>query len=185
MQERTNVTSFNGTSLTLLGPELKVGDKAPDFQVVDPALEAVSLADFADKIKIVCTVPSLDTPVCDREVRRFNQEAAQLSDSIVILTISLDLPFAQKSWCAAAGIERIKVLSDYQDRTFSFAYGVFIKELCLTSRSIFIIDAENVIQYIQHVPEIGEEPDYAAVLATTKSMIVTKEAPGDEFCGGY
>ncbi len=153
MPERTTVTSFMGNPVTLLGPELKVGDKAPDFQVVDTALTPVTLADFAGKTKIICSVPSLDTPVCDTEMRRFNQEAAGLPEDVVVLTISLDLPFAQKNWCAAAGVERVSILSDYQERSFALAYGVLIKEMKLTARSIFIVDADNVIRYIQHVPE--------------------------------
>jgi thiol peroxidase len=185
MEERTNVTKFQGNPVTLLGPELKVGDQAPDFQVVDTSLTPVTLADFKGKTKIICTVPSIDTPVCDTEVRRFNQEAAQLPDSMVVLTISLDLPFAQKNWCAGAGIERVKTLSDYQDRSFGLAYGVLIKELKLLSRAVFIVDAEDKITYIQHVPEITEEPDYAAVLVTAKNEIDTKEIPGDGVCGGY
>jgi thioredoxin-dependent peroxiredoxin len=185
MEERPDVTRFQGKPVTLLGPELKAGDKAPDFQVVDVALNPVTLADFAGKTKIICSVPSLDTPVCDTETRRFNQEAAQLPDTTVVLTVSLDLPFAQKNWCAGAGIERVKTLSDYQERSFGTAYGVLIKELKLLSRSIFIVDAEDRITYVQHVPEITEEPDYAAVLAMAKSGIVTKEVPGDGFCGAY
>jgi thiol peroxidase len=185
MQERSAITKFKGNPVTLLGPELKVGDQAPDFQVVDTALNPVTLADFSGKIKIICTVPSIDTPVCDAEIRRFNQEAAQLPDNIVVLTFSMDLPFAQKKWCAGAGIERVTTLSDYQERSFSLAYGVLIKELKLMSRSIFIVDAEDKIIYIKHVPEITEEPDYIAVLVTAKNKIETKEIPGDGVCGGY
>lgn len=185
MEERSNNIRFKGDFVTLQGPALQVGDKAPDFRVVDTALKAVTLADFAGKTKIICAVPSLDTPVCDTEMRRFNQEAAQLPENVVILTISMDLPFAQKNWCAGAGIDRVTVLSDYQERSFALAYGVLIKELKLTARSIFIVDAEDVIRYVQHVPEITEEPDYGAVLAAVNSEIVTKEVPGDGFCGAY
>jgi len=185
MAERTGVTLFQGKPVTLLGPELKAGDKAPGFQVVDGDLTPVSLADFAGKIKLICAVPSLDTPVCAAEARRFNEEAAKLPDSIAVLVISLDLPFAQKNWCAAAGIDRIKVLSDYQERSFGQAYGVLIKELKLLSRSIFIIDAEDKLSYVKHVAEITEEPDYAGVLALLKSEISTKEIRGDDICGGY
>ncbi len=185
MEERTDITKFQGNPVTLLGPKLKVGDQAPDFQVVDTSLAPVTLADFKGKTKIICAVPSLDTPVCDTEIRRFNQEAALLPDSVVVLTISLDLPFAQKNWCAGAGVERVKTLSDYQDRSFGLAYGVLIKELKLLSRAIFIIDAEDKISYIQHVPEITQEPDYAAVLVTAKNNIDIKEIPGDGVCGGY
>ena len=185
MEERTGVTSFKGNPVTLLGPELKVGDKAPDFQLVTTALESVSLADFAGKTKIICAVPSLDTPVRDAETRRFNQEATQLGDTVVVLTISMDLPFAQKRWCASAGIDRVITLSDYRDRSFALAYGVLIKELLLLSRSIFVVDGTNTIVHIQHVPEITEEPDYAAVLHAAKGEIATSQLPGDGFCGGY
>lgn len=185
MEERAAVTSFNGIPVTLLGPELKVGAQAPDFQVVDTALRPVTLADFKGKTKIICSVPSLDTPICAAEIRRFNQEAAQLADDIVVLTVSLDLPFAQKNWCAAAGIERVTTLSDYQERSFGRAYGVLIKEFKLLCRSVFIVDDEDKITYIQHVPEITLEPDYAAVLAAVKSEIRIKEIPGDGVCGGY
>ena len=185
MEERATVATFKGNPVTLLGPELKVGDKAPDFKVVDTDLAARTLADYAGKTKIICAVPSVDTPVCDTEVRRFNQEAAQLDKDVVVLTISLDLPFAQKRWCAAAGIDRVITLSDYQERSFALAYGVLIKELQLLSRSIFVLDKENVISYIQHVPEITSEPDYAAVLEAAKSGITIKQVPGDGVCGGY
>ena len=185
MEERAGVTSFKGDPVTLLGSELKIGDQAPDFRVVDTDLNPVSLVDFKGKTKIICTVPSLDTPICDTEIRRFNQEAAQLPDSVVVLTISLDLPFAQKRWCGGAGIDRVKILSDYQDRSFGLAYGALIKELKLLSRSIFVVDADDTIRYIQHVSEITEEPDYVAALDAAKGEIVIKQIPGDEVCGGY
>ena len=171
MQERQGVTKFKGGPVTLLGPELKVGDRAPDFTAVDNGLAPVSLASFEGKIKIFSAVPSLDTPVCDRETRRFNEEAAGLPDNIVVLTISLDLPFAQKRWCGAAGIDRVTTLSDYQERSFGLAYGVLIKELKLLSRSVFIVDAANTIRYIQHVPEVTEEPDYTAVIAAARALL--------------
>ena len=186
MEERTGITTFKGNPVTLLGPELKVGDKAPDFLVVDNSLTPVTLASSAGKTRIISTVPSLDTPVCDTETRRFNQEAAQLSSDVVVLTISLDLPFAQKRWCGAAGIDRVTLLSDYQEHSFGLAYGVLIKELKLLSRSIFVVDASDTITYIQHVPEITTEPDYAAVLEAAKGpQIAIKQVPMDGVCGGY
>jgi thiol peroxidase len=185
MEERTGVTRFKTGPVTLLGPALKVGDRAPDFQVVDSALTPVTLADFKGKVKIICSVPSLDTPVCAAETRRFNEEAAKLKDNVVVLTISLDLPFAQKNWCAAAGIERVRVLSDYRERSFGLAYGVLIKELKLLARALFIVDATDKLIYIQQVPEITDEPDYAAVLAAANLEIPTREIPGDGVCGGY
>jgi len=171
MQERKGIITFKGNPFTLLGPELKAGDPAPDFTVVDNGLAPVSLATYSGKIKVISAVPSLDTPVCDMETRRFNQEAASLPKNVAVLTISLDLPFAQKRWCGAAGIDRVTTLSDYQERSFAQAYGVLIKELKLLSRSIFVIDATNTIRYIQHVPEVTSEPDYAAVLAAVRALL--------------
>ncbi len=171
MEERTGITAFKGNPVTLLGPELKVGDIAPDFRVVDTDLAPVTLADFGGKIKIISAVPSLDTPVCDMETRRFNREAALLPDNVVVLTVSLDLPFAQKRWCGAAGIDRVRTLSDYRERSFALAYGVLLKELMLLARSIFVVDGADTIRYIQHVPEIASEPDYAAVLGAAKGLL--------------
>ncbi|MBW2451689.1 MAG: thiol peroxidase [Deltaproteobacteria bacterium] len=185
MEERTQVTQFKGNPVSLLGPELKVGDKAPDFLVVDTDLNPVTLKDFQGKTKIICTVPSLDTPVCDTEAKKFNDEAIKLDDKTMVLVVSLDLPFAQKRWCANTGADRLKLLSDYQDCNFAMAYGVLIKELKLLSRSIFIVDADDTIRYVQHVPEITQEPDYAAVLDAAKNDIVTSQVPGDGFCGAY
>lgn len=163
--------TFKGNPVTLVGPELKVGDAAPNFSVVDNALGQVTLANYDGKVKIVSAVPSLDTPVCDTETRRFNQAAASLPGEVVVLTISADLPFAQKRWCAAAGIDKVVTLSDYRDRSFSLAYGVLIEELKLLSRSIFVIDQKNVIRYIQHVPEVTQEPDYDAVISAAKQLL--------------
>lgn len=171
MQERQGIVTFKGNPITLLGPEIKPGDAAPDFRVVDTGLQPATLADFQGRVKIISAVPSLDTPVCDMETRRFNQEAANLPERVVVLTISMDLPFAQKRWCGAAGIDRVKTLSDYQDRSFAQAYGVLIKELKLLSRSIFVIDDTNVVRYVQHVKEVTTEPDYAAVLEAAKRLL--------------
>ena len=163
--------TFKGNPVTLVGPELKVGDAAPDFSVVDNSLAPVNLASYGDKIKIISAVPSLDTPICDTETRRFNQEAAGLPGEVVLLTISLDLPFAQKRWCGAAGIDKVVTLSDYRDRSFGLAYGVLIDEIKLLSRSIFVLDRNNTVRYIQHVAEVTHEPDYAAVLSAAKQLL--------------
>lgn len=171
MSERSGIITFKGNPFTLVGPELKVGDKAPDFEVVDNGLAPTNLATYAGKIKIISSVPSLDTPVCDTETRRFNQEAAALPGNVVVLTVSADLPFAQKRWCGAAGIDRVVTLSDYRARSFAKNYGVLIQELLLLTRAIFIVDAENVIRYIQIVPEVTAEPDYAAVIAAAKALL--------------
>ena len=169
--EKTGIITFKGNPMTLIGPDLKVGDRAPDFAVVDNALAPVTLASYAGKVKVISAVPSLDTPVCDTETRRFNQEAAALPGNVVVLTVSLDLPFAQKRWCGAAGIDRVVTLSDYRERSFGQAYGVLIKELLLLSRSVFVVDATDTIRYIQHVPEVTQEPDYAAVIAAVKGLL--------------
>jgi thiol peroxidase len=171
MSERTGIITFKGNPMTLLGPQLKIGDRAPDFNVVDNSLAPVNLASSAGKIRIISSVPSLDTPVCDTETRRFNLEAAALPDKVVVLTISLDLPFAQKRWCGAAGIDRVTTLSDYRERSFGNAYGVVVKELVLLTRAIFIIDATDTIRYIQIVPEVTSEPDYAAVLEAVRALL--------------
>ena len=170
MQERKGIITFKGNPMTLLGPEIRTGDKAPDFRVVDNGLAPVTLADFRGKVKIISAVPSLDTPVCDTETRRFNEEAAKLPGNVIVLTVSVDLPFAQKRWCAAAGVDRVKTLSDHQDRSFASAYGVLIKELKLLSRSIFVVDGNDVVRYVQHVKEVTNEPDYEAILGAVKSL---------------
>ena len=170
MNERTGIITFKGNPFTLLGAELKVGAKAPDFTVVDNSLAPVTLATYSGKIKVISAVPSLDTPVCDTETRRFNQEAAGLPENVVVLTVSLDLPFAQKRWCGAAGIDRITTLSDYQERSFAAAYGIMIKELKLLARAVFIIDANDTVKYIQIVPEVTSEPDYAAAMAAVRAL---------------
>ena len=171
MQERKGIIASKGKPLTLLGPEIRVGDKAPDFRVVDNAMTTVTLGDYRGKVKVITSVPSLETSVCDAETRRFNQEAATLPGNVVVLTISMDLPFAQRRWCAAAGIERVKTLSDYQDRSFASAYGVLIKETKLLSRSVFVVDGNDVVRYIQHVSEVGTEPDYDAALGAVKNLL--------------
>ena len=171
MSEKTGIITFKGNPMTLLGAALTVGDAAPDFTVVDNGLAATSLATFAGKVKIISAVPSLDTPVCDTETRRFNQEAASLPGDVVVLTISLDLPFAQKRWCGAAGIDSVSTLSDYRERSFGLGYGVLIKELLLLTRAVFVVDAANVIRYIQIVPEVTGEPDYAAAIAAARALL--------------
>ena len=170
MMERTGVVTAQGRPLTLLGAELKVGDKAPEFTVLDNDMKPVGLSDFSGKTVIVSAVPSLDTPVCDLETRRFNEEASKLSENIVILTISMDLPFAQKRWCSAHGITQVKVLSDHREASFGMGYGVLIKELRLLARTIFVVDKKGIIGYIQRVPDISNEPDYGEVLSAAKKI---------------
>lgn len=169
-RQRSGVVTFKGSPLTLLGPELKVGDAAPEFTVADNDLRDAHLSDFAGRVIVLSSVPSLDTPVCDRETRRFNEEAGRLGDTVLVLTISMDLPFAQKRWCGAAGVERVKTLSDYKTASFGLEYGVLIKELHLDARAVFVIDQRGKIAYIQRVREIAEEPDYADVLAAVRKL---------------
>jgi len=171
MEERKGIITFQGNPLTLVGPELKAGGKAPDFRVVNNGLAPVTLADYKGRIKVLSAVPSLDTPVCDTETRRFNKEAAALPDKVTVLTISMDLPFAQARWCGAAGVDRVTTLSDYQERSFATAYGVLIGELKLLARAIFVVDEEDIIRYIQIVPEITTEPDYDAVLSAVNGLL--------------
>jgi len=156
---------MKGNPITLIGPELKVGDKAPDFIAVDNDLTPVSLESFRGKVCIISSVPSLDTPVCDMETRRFNSEASRLGDDVVVLTISMDLPFAQKRWCGAAGVDRV-----HRDGSFGQAYGVLIKDLRLLARAVFVLDKEGTIRYLELVKEIASEPDYEAVLAAVAKL---------------
>lgn len=170
-QERQGAVTFKGNPMTLVGQSVRSGETAPDFRVVDNTLQPVTLASSAGKIRLITTVPSLDTPVCDTMTRTFNQDAAKLPDNVVVYTISLDLPFAQKRWCGNAGIDRVLTLSDYQERSFALNYGLLIKELKLMARAVLVIDASDRISYLQLVPEVTSEPDYAAALAAVKALL--------------
>jgi thiol peroxidase len=170
-KERTGLVTFKGNPLTLLGQEVKVGDRAPNFQVVDKAMQPATLESFKGKVKIITAVPSLDTPVCDTETHRFNEEAGKLPEKAVVLTISMDLPFAQARWCAAAGVEKVQTLSDYRDRSFGLAYGVLIKELKLLARSVFIVDEQDFIRYVELVPEVTQQPDYDRVMNAARALL--------------
>jgi thiol peroxidase len=171
MAAQARTVTMKGNPLTLEGNPVKPGDPAPEFQALDNELQPVSLSSYRGKVVVLASVPSLDTPVCDMETRRFNEEAGNLSDEIVVLTISMDLPFAQKRWCGAAGVDRVTTLSDHRDASFGKAYGVLIQELRLLARAVFVVDREGVVQYAQLVPEIGEEPDYEAVLDAVKDTV--------------
>lgn len=162
-----NVT-FKGNSVTLLGNEVKAGDKAPDFTVLANDLSEVTLNDTKGQVRLIATVPSLDTGVCDAEVRRFNEEAAKL-DNVKVLTVSVDLPFAQKRWCGAAGIENVQTLSDHRDLSFGEAYGVAIKELRLLTRAVFVIDSNDTVTYVEYVSEATNHPNYEAALEAAKA----------------
>ncbi len=170
-KERTGLITFKGNPMTLVGEEVRLGDKAPDFRVMDNGMQPSGLGSFAGKIKIITSVPSLDTPVCSMETRRFNEEAAKLPENAAVLTVSMDLPFAQARWCAAAGVEKVKTFSDYQERSFGLRYGVLIKELKLLARAVFIVDDQDVIRYMELVPEIGREPDYNQALNAARALL--------------
>jgi len=169
-QERTGVAAFKGSPLTLIGPQLNVGDQAPDFKLNKSLGEIVSLEDFGGKVKLISVIPSIDTGVCEAQTRRFNEEATKLGDNVAILTVSADLPFAQARWCGAEGINDVILLSDYRDNNFGIAYGVFIKEFAIDMRSIFVLDQNNVIQYVEYVSEMSSHPDYEAALAAAKQL---------------
>jgi len=170
MREQTSTVTMKGNPVTLAGKVVKVGQKAPDFDVVTNDMSVVKFSSFAGKTCIIASVPSLDTPVCDTETRRFNEEAAKLGDNVVVLTISMDLPFAQKRWCGAAGVKNVQTLSDYRYASFGNAYGVLIKDLRLLARAVFIVDKTGIVRYVQIVPEIATEPNYDAVLEAVKGL---------------
>jgi thiol peroxidase len=170
MGERVGVITMKGNPLTLVGDEVKVGQKAPDFVALDNNLGPVKLSSFRGKITVLVSVPSLDTPVCDVESKRFNEEAGRLGSDVAILVVSMDLPFAQKRWCGAAGILRIQTLSDHRDASFGTTYGVLIKELRLLARAIFVVDREGIIRYVQLIKEVTQEPNYQAVLDALKKL---------------
>jgi len=171
MQERTGVLTMGGNPVTLLGNEVKVGDKAPGFTAMDQDMKPFRFSELAGKVVILSAVTSLDTGTCDVETRRFNTEAGSLGDDVVILTISMDLPFAQKRWCGAAGVDKVKVVSDYMAAEFGQKYGVLIKEVHLLARSIFVIDRDGTVKYTQMVSENGDEPDYEPVIEAARELM--------------
>jgi thiol peroxidase len=161
--ERPGATTMRGNPMTLIGPELKQGDAAPDFTAIDSGMKTVTLADTGHKVRIFSVVPSLDTPVCDAQTKRFNDEVANLPD-VEVFTISADLPFAQKRWCGAFGVNNIKMLSDHKEASFGEHYGTLIKELRILSRAIFVVDENNKIRHAEYVKEVADHPDYEAAL---------------------
>ena len=166
--ERTGVITFKGNGLTLLGNPVKVGDKAPEFAALDKGLGLVKLSDFAGKTTVISVTPSLDTPVCDTQLRRFNAAAAALGDQVAMINVSMDLPFAIGRFCTTAGIDRAVTLSDHRDASFGQAYGVLIKELRLLTRAVFVVDKHGVVRHAEIVPEVTSEPDYDKALAAAK-----------------
>jgi len=166
--ERAGATTLKGNPLTLIGPELKAGDKAPDFTLTDNGLKPVNLKDTGNHVRIISVVPSLDTPVCDAQTKRFNEEAAKLP-GVDIITVSMDLPFAQKRWCGAFGVDKVKMLSDHKDGSFGANYGTLIKELRIESRAIFVLDGSNKIRHAEYVKEVAEHPNYETALSAART----------------
>jgi thioredoxin-dependent peroxiredoxin len=162
--------TFKNSPVTLIGKEVKVGDTAPDFKVLANDLSEVTLKDSEGKIRLFSVVPSLDTGVCDQQTRKFNEAAAELGDNVIIYTVSMDLPFAQKRWCGAAGIENVVTVSDHRDASFGEAYGVHMKELRLLARSIFVVDEAGKVVYVEYVPEGTTHPDYDAAIEAVKAL---------------
>ncbi len=168
MSQRTVL--FKGNPIRLEGTEIKIGDKAPEFNLLDEGLSPVSLSDFSGKVRLISVVPSLDTQVCEMQTRRFNEEAAKLPEKVVILTVSMDLPFAQKRFCSTHGIDRVRVLSDHRGASFGEAYGVLIPELRLLARSIFVIDDQDIVRYMEIVQEVTTHPDYDKALTAARGL---------------
>ena len=161
-------TTLNGNELKLAGPELKVGDIAPDFQVVNSSMQPVDLDKTGQGVRIFSVIPSLDTPVCDAQTKRFNDEAAKLPD-VSIYTVSMDLPFAQKRWCGNYGIDRLIMLSDHRSGSFGESYGTLIPDLRIESRAIFVVDAENRLKHVEYVKNVSDHPNYDAALEAVRS----------------
>lgn len=171
MTGRFGAVTSKGRPLTVLGEVVKVGDKAPDFTLTANDWRPVTLSDSAGKVRLISVVPSLETGICDAQTRRFNEEASALGDQVVVLTVSADLPMAQKRWCGAAGVERVQTLSDHYSMSFGNAYGTHIQETRIEQRSIFVVDANDTLTYVEYVPEIGQHPDYEAAIAAVKAAV--------------
>ncbi|HYK17491.1 MAG TPA: thiol peroxidase [Bryobacteraceae bacterium] len=167
-EERKGAVTMRGNPMTLVGPELKPGQKAPGFTIVGKGLQPAGLDQFKGKVKVITTVPSLDTPVCDAETRRFNEEASKLPGDVQILSISMDLPFAQARWCGAAGVDKVTTLSDYRGAEFGQKYGALIKELHLLARAVFVVDKNDNVTYVEYVKEVAEHPNYEAALSAAR-----------------
>jgi thiol peroxidase len=166
--ERAGATTMRGNPLTLVGPELKAGDQAPDFSAIDSGMKPVKLSDTGNKTRIFSVVPSLDTPVCDAQTKRFNEEAAKL-DGVDIYTVSMDLPFAQKRFCNSFALDNVKMLSDHKEASFGEHYGTLIKELRILSRAIFVVGPDDKLKYVEYVPEVADHPNYEAALSAARS----------------
>ncbi|HPI97114.1 MAG TPA: thiol peroxidase [Synergistales bacterium] len=169
--ERKGIVTMKGNPLTLVGPAISVGDRAPDFTVLDQTLAPKTMKDYEGHIKVISVTPSLDTAVCDLQIHWFNEDAANQPDDVAVLNISMDLPFALGRFCATKGIDRVVALSDHRDASFGNTWGVLIKELRLLARAVFIVDKEDVVRYVEIVPEVTTEPDYEKALQALKGIV--------------
>ena len=169
--ENTRTVTFKGLPLTLIGKQLKVGDTAPDAELTANDFSPVKLSSYAGKTRLINVVYSLETSICDAQTHKFNEEATKLGGDVVVLTISADLPFTQKRWCGASGLENVITLSDHQDMAFANAYGVHIKERRLTSRAVFVVDRQNVVRYVEYLPEVATHPNYDAALQALRQAV--------------
>jgi thiol peroxidase len=170
MENKPRIVTMKGQPFALSGDKVEIGQKVPDFEVTANDLSKVKLSSFDNKLRVILSLPSLDTSVCDVMARRFNQEAAKLYKNVVVLTISMDLPFAQKRWCGNAKADNIIVLSDYFDASFGKSFGVLIKELRLLARAVFVVDRDGVLKYLEIVPELTNEPDYESALGAIRKL---------------
>lgn len=170
MQKRNNIIKFAGNAMTLVGQEIKVGDTAPDFTVLTPELSPLSLSSTKGQVRVISVVPSIDTSVCDMQTRWFNEEAASI-DGLTVLSISVDLPFALKKYCATKGIDNIKTLTDHKELDFGLKYGFIIEELRLLARGTVVIDRDDIVRHVEYVPNVSDLPDYDKVMATVKQYL--------------
>ncbi len=170
MIERTDAFNFYGPR-TLVGPALQVGDAAPDFQLINPKFQHITLADFAGKPLVLSVVPALDTGVCTKQTVRFNAEAVELTGQVNFVTVSADLPFTQTRWCGSNGAEQVTTLSDHRDMNFAQAYGTYLRDFRIESRAVFVIDSSGVIRYVEYVPTAGQEPNYDVVMEVVRTLV--------------
>ncbi len=171
MTERPGAFALRGKLLTLIGPELKAGDRAPDFSVVDQAWQPVTLASTAGRVRVFSVVPSFDTGVCSAQTKRFNDEAARFGDKVAFYAVSMDLPYGAKRWCGDTGVTKVTTLADHIDASFSQNYGTLVKEWRVASRAVFVVDAEGIIRYAEYVQEMPDQPNYDAVLAVLTKLV--------------
>lgn len=172
VKERFGLLSVGGSEVTILGEDMRVGQEAPEFSAQTLDWKVIQVLDATKgKVRIFASLPSIETGVCDRETRKFNEEAAKLDDDIVIIPISTDLPYTQSKWCAAAGIDQVMMVSDHLETSFGLQYGCLIKERRILRRAVFVVDQEGFVQYVDYMPALGDEPDYAEVLAAAKELV--------------